>query len=91
MPGTKKRNDYVREIPSYDDIPKAVFAAIAFSFAMRLEEDDADRARRLLVTEWAILHQSGLVPQPVPSRLRDMIDWDVFQPDENEYPGWSKS
>jgi hypothetical protein len=85
---TKLMNDYAKEVPNYDDIPKSVLAALAFSPAMRLEEDDPERAKQLLITEWAILHQGGLVPQSVPSKLYGMVDTDVFQPEVNEYPGW---
>lgn len=81
---SKKMNEYARELPHYDDIPKSVLGALAFSFAMRLEEDDVDKAKTLLITEWAILYQGGIVPQPVPSKLHSMVDWEVFQPEVNE-------
>jgi hypothetical protein len=46
--------------------PKTVYAALAFSFAMRLCEDDQDRALELLRDEWGALHRVGIVPQKVP-------------------------
>lgn len=81
---SKKSNEYAREVPHCDDIPKSVLAALALSLALHLEEGDFDRARRVMITEWAILHRGGIVPQAVPSKLHGMVDWDVFQPEVNE-------
>jgi len=72
---SKLQNEYAsvaRDI--YEDTPKAVFAAIAVSYAtvggelIRL----GDTAARL-VTEWDVLHRNGIVPQPVPANLRRLI------------------
>jgi len=46
-----------------DTCPKAVWAAIAYSFAMRLSEDNHARAIETLKREWLTLHGGNLVPQ----------------------------
>lgn len=71
---TKKMNPYALEVHGYDDTPKAVFAAVAFSLAMRLSEDDYHEARKLLIREWNILTRNGLVTTPVPAYLRKHMD-----------------
>jgi len=59
----KVSNPYAQLIAGYSDTPKAVFAAVAFSLAMRLSEDDPRAAVKLLSAEWETLHRSGIVPQ----------------------------
>lgn len=59
----KKSNDYAQKFPNFDATPKAVIAALAFSLAMRCSEDNEDEARKLLIDEWGILHNCGIVPQ----------------------------
>lgn len=71
---TKKMNEYAREVHGYDDTPKAVFAALAFSLAMRLSEDDLREARKLLLREWNILTRNGIVTTPMPARLREWME-----------------
>lgn len=62
--GFKLRNEYVCALGAdYTDTPKAVYAALAFSLAMRLSEDRPDDARALLGDEWRTLHANGLIPQ----------------------------
>lgn len=62
-------NEYARAFgPLYARTPKAVFAAIAFSFALRLNEDHADRAAAEFLKEWETLHANGIVDQRPPSR-----------------------
>lgn len=71
----KLLNDYAREIPHYDDIPKSVLGAIAMSFAVHITgEEDWEKAKKILVTEWSILAENEIVPQSVPSKLRHLID-----------------
>lgn len=61
----------------YDRTPKAVFAALAISFAMRIGDDedsmpqphDMDRIEAILLEEWRILNVNGIVPQKAPKRL----------------------
>jgi hypothetical protein len=66
--GTKRLNEYVDAVANYELMPKAVLAAIAFSFAKRINDDeDHFRAESLMLEEWATLHHNGIVPQPVPS------------------------
>ena len=59
----KTGNEYQDQYPSFDDTPKAVIAAIAFSLAMRLSEDNPSEAIRLCSAEWQALHNAGIVPQ----------------------------
>ena len=59
----KTWNNYADLFPNYEKTPKAVIAALAFSLAMRLEEEDAIRAVELLEEEWLALHRAGIVPQ----------------------------
>jgi len=49
--------------PNYADTPKAVVAAVAFSIALRLCEDDHAAAQKMLSEEWEALHDSGIVQQ----------------------------
>lgn len=70
----KKMNEYAREVHGYDDTPKAVFAAVAFSLAMRLSEDNFDEARKLLLREWNILTRNGMVTTPMPAYLREHME-----------------
>lgn len=74
MPGMKVTNEYAREIRDvYDDMPKAVLAAIAVS-ALTVGGDRLDAATVRVVTEWDTLHAAGIVPQPVPAKFRKFID-----------------
>ena len=59
----KTGNQYLQYLSDYSETPKAVYAAIAFSLAMRLTEDDFEAAARLLRGEWDQLHENGIVPQ----------------------------
>ena len=59
----KIHNEYAAEFPNYSAIPKAVFSAIAFSFAMRLNEDDPARALQMCFDEWEALNLNGVIPQ----------------------------
>ena len=45
-----------------DDIPKAVWAAIAVS-ALTCGGDHLDLAQQKVVQEWLVLHTNGIVPQ----------------------------
>lgn len=49
----------------FSKCPKAVWAAIAIS-ALTCGGDHLDEARELVLKEWAILHQNGIVPQAPP-------------------------
>ncbi len=53
----------------FDATPKAVWAAIAVSFATQgggaLEE-----ARTRILSEWSVLHANDIVKQPVPVKFR---------------------
>jgi hypothetical protein len=66
-----KRNDYLPVVQSiFERTPKAVFAAIAVSFANRLDGEDAlqrdggtEDLLRAVMEEWDMLHQAGIIPQ----------------------------
>lgn len=64
--GLKIGNEYAREFSAYRDIPKAVFAAVAFSFGMRLNGDDMHNAIGAFYQEWRTLHENGIVSQAPP-------------------------
>lgn len=60
-------NEYARELVQYEQTPKAVYAAIALSFALRLNAEDFIEAEREVENEWRILHKNGIVPQKPPA------------------------
>ncbi len=70
---TKLTNDYAAATAGYKGTPKAVFAALAYSLALRLESDSHDAARRLLSDEWAALHAAGIVPQKPPQKSLHLL------------------
>jgi hypothetical protein len=61
-------NQYQRGFPDFDDTPKSVIAAIAFSFALRICEDNHGDAARLIINEWEVLNKNQIVPQKPPKR-----------------------
>ena len=63
MRGIKKSNEYARLVPNYDEIPKAVFAAIAFSMCFISAEESTEGAVARFNEEWDALHVAGIVPQ----------------------------
>lgn len=71
----KLTNEYANlfDAKVYEDTPKSVFAAIAMSFALRLNEDNFERAMSEIITEWQILNMTGLVPQSVPPYMSKLI------------------
>jgi hypothetical protein len=64
----KTGNEYADALgPFFADTPKAVFAALAYSYAVRLfETTDPSEIRQLLADEWSALHANGIVPQRPP-------------------------
>lgn len=65
--GFKQLNEYVLAVPEYNDIPKAVWAAIAVS-ALTTGGELINDARERVFNEWTILHQNGIVPQKPPTK-----------------------
>lgn len=65
MPLNKIGNEYARALGNfYAATPKAVFAALAFSFANRLfAKSEGTEVVDLLVEEWKALHENGIVRQ----------------------------
>lgn len=59
----KKSNQYADVCDAHIGAPKDVYAALAFSLAMRLSSDDPRAAVAELRSEWDILHANGIVPQ----------------------------
>ena len=75
----KLSNSYADVVPNevFEGVPKAVWAAIAVSFATSggdglnsVTNEVKVRVARMIVGEWAILHQNGIVPQALPASLR---------------------
>jgi len=61
----KAGNEYMSNLKIYEDCPKAVFAALACSFARRIFGDDKSHAEieTELLNEWSTLYQGHIVPQ----------------------------
>lgn len=67
------RNEYADELETvFDHAPKTVLAAVAVS-ALTIGGDYLEEAKQRVVTEWNALHAAGIVPQPVPTKLRHLI------------------
>lgn len=66
--GLKLSNEYARAIVDYGRIPKAVLAAVAYSFASRIisDGDSPTMIEAAIMDEWVVLHQNGIVPQKPP-------------------------
>lgn len=71
MPGLKLSNEYQRAFGKlYAKTPKAVFAAVAYSFAnwaSGTESRDADENVARFIAEWHLLYENGIVPQKSPT------------------------
>lgn len=70
MKGIKVTNEYVQALGEwYRQTPKAVFAAIAYSYAVNAFPNSEappvtiDDAIQELTSEWSVLHTSGIVAQ----------------------------
>jgi hypothetical protein len=63
------RNQYQIDLDRvFDDIPKAVFAAIACSAYEQIEVKSEDLAARI-ADEWRCLHLNGIVPNKPTKRI----------------------
>lgn len=62
-----KHNPYAAAIATtYHDVPKSVYAAIAYAFASRLfQTSDPQSIEYTIVREWQTLRDAGIVPQRV--------------------------
>lgn len=68
----KKLNGYALAFEKlYQKTPKAVFAAVAFSYTSTGGEDPA-AGRRNFLTEWRILWENGIVSQKPPKEAFEM-------------------
>jgi len=70
--GVKIGNQYAHALGKfYEETPKAVFAALAFSYASVFGTSDNGQDEAIdpqeviarLVHEWAVLHENGIIPQ----------------------------
>jgi hypothetical protein len=68
MRGIKTSNEYARAVNCYDEIPKAVWAAIAIS-VLTCGGDCLDEANERVMQEWLALHEAGIVPQKPPIQI----------------------
>lgn len=66
----KTTNAYVGALPDiYDKIPKAVLAAVAVSFAIRLDgEGNVKAVQQMIVDEWLALHEAGILDAQDPHK-----------------------
>lgn len=67
------QNDYTRHTgPLFKQAPKQVWAAIAVSYAERIDPGSLDRGfiAELLLNEWQKLHANGIVTQKPPAKVR---------------------
>ena len=73
MPGINKTgNEYASELGYlFDEMPKAVIAAIAVS-ALTSGGDWLEKAPQRVAKEWIVLHEQGIVPQPPTKNARDL-------------------
>lgn len=68
----KLGNEYSRALGQLFELtPKAVFAAIAYSYATRITEEQPGAAVAEFLNEWRVLHQQGIVPQKPPAETPD--------------------
>ncbi len=57
-------NEYAKNCEGFDKTPKTVFAALAYSLALRLAGNDShEDALEILRDEWESLNTAGIVPQ----------------------------
>jgi hypothetical protein len=67
----KLSNEYSRQLGRlYALAPKSVVAAVAVSM-LTCGGDRLDSATPEFLAEWQILHENGIVQQPVPARFRE--------------------
>ena len=59
---TFRGNSYADRV-DHLNAPKTVWQALAFSLAMRICEDNSDKAVAEVAEEWRLLHAQGIVPQ----------------------------
>ena len=74
----KSSNEYAQAFGRlYAKVPKAVFAAVALSYASWAsgqETANFDEAVTRFIEEWRVLNQNGIVPQKPPANG----DWYTF-------------
>jgi hypothetical protein len=72
--GVKHHNEYELSLnrDMYHSTPKAVFAAIAMSFAAR--DGGLEEAQSAIISEWVTLFEQGIVPQDPKKYLKRGIE-----------------
>jgi hypothetical protein len=68
---SKTSNEYVRILDHrmYETTPKAVFAAIAISYATLISGDEnLGRSQQAIINEWQALYNAGIIPQKPPTQ-----------------------
>lgn len=72
-------NEYQAELGKlFEEMPKAVLAAVAVSFATQ-GGNELDQAQVRVAKEWSALHLAGIVPQKPQGLARHLI---ASNPDE---------
>lgn len=68
-----KSNEYVDSLPGsfYDDIPKAVWAAMFLSYEINLGAAEIKDLPALVMKEWHALYNNGIVPQKPIASYKD--------------------
>lgn len=63
--GIKEGNNYQKLLSAefYEKCPKSVLAAIAVSFIINHQGSDNDNVEEIILHEWKVLNQNGIVPQ----------------------------
>jgi hypothetical protein len=61
--GDRRARSYLAQLDNYADTPKPVYAALAYSLAARLSEDDPAAVNALLADEWLTLYACGVIRQ----------------------------
>jgi hypothetical protein len=77
---SKLTNEYDRLLEDvFDDIPKAVLAAIAVSgLTCGGDRATVEYVKYIVTTEWQILHNSGIVPQAPVGSVKQYVDMDRY-------------
>lgn len=76
--GPKLSNQYAGALGRlYDLTPKAVFAAVAYSYATWACGEEAKTSEKVvmrLLEEWRVLHENGIVPQKPPTAAPQLMN-----------------
>ena len=73
MRGEKRGNEYLGAVTIYSSTPKAVWAAIAISYASAGGDNLSSVVEERILQEWTALWYSGIVPQKPPRLVEASI------------------